>query len=79
MTNSLQAEEDKANRLSKTKIKLESAVHEAHDELEKEKSHRAEVEKAKRKIEGDLKVFEVLECAGKFYAYMYVQYIWKQT
>ena len=56
LTNSLQAEEDKANRLSKTKIKLESAVHEAHDELEKEKSHRAEVEKAKRKIEGDLKV-----------------------
>lgn len=56
LTNGLQAEEDKANRLSKTKIKLESAVHEAHDELEKEKSHRADVEKAKRKIEGDLKV-----------------------
>ena len=56
LTNSLQTEEDKANRLSKTKIKLESAVHEAHDELEKEKSHRADVEKAKRKIEGDLKV-----------------------
>ena len=56
LTTSLQSEEDKANRLSKTKIKLESAVHEAHDELEKEKGHRAEVEKAKRKIEGDLKV-----------------------
>ena len=60
LTNSLQAEEDKANRLSKTKIKLESAVHEAHDELEKEKSHRADVEKAKRKIEGDLKVNNIL-------------------
>ena len=56
LTNSLQSEEDKANRLSKTKIKLESAVHEAHDDLEKEKSHRGEVEKAKRKLEGDLKV-----------------------
>ena len=56
VTNTLQTEEDKANRLSKTKIKLESAVHEAHDDLEKEKAHRGEVEKAKRKLEGDLKV-----------------------
>lgn len=64
LTNGLQAEEDKANRLSKTKIKLESAVHEAHDELEKEKSHRADVEKAKRKIEGDLKVNNILAICG---------------
>ena len=64
VTNSLQAEEDKANRLSKTKIKLESAVHEAHDEFEKEKGHRIEVEKAKRKIEGDLKVSRSVE--GKY-------------
>ena len=63
MTNSLQTEEDKANRLSKTKIKLESAVHEAHDELEKEKIHRADVEKAKRKIEGDLKVVLIMQAS----------------
>ena len=56
VTNTLQNEEDKANRLSKLKIKLENAVQEAHDELEKEKHVRGEVEKAKRKLEGDLKV-----------------------
>ncbi len=55
VTNSLQNEEDKANRLSKLKIKLESQVQETHDDLEKEKRVRAEVEKTKRKLEGDLK------------------------
>jgi hypothetical protein len=70
LTNSLQAEEDKANRLSKTKIKLESAVHEAHDEFEKEKSHRAEVEKAKRKIEGELKVNNNNNCRENMYIHV---------
>jgi len=35
---------------------LESAAQEVHDELEREKHIRGEVEKAKRKLEGDLKV-----------------------
>lgn len=56
VTNALQNEEDKANRLSKLKIKLESTVQEGHDDLQKEKQIRGEVEKAKRKLEGDLKV-----------------------
>ena len=56
MTNALQNEEDKANRLSKLKIKLESAVQEGHDDLQKEKQIRSDVEKAKRRLEGDLKV-----------------------
>ena len=52
---SLQAEEDKANRLNKLKNKLEGQVQETHDELEKEKREKAEVEKVRRKLEGDLK------------------------
>lgn len=52
---SLQAEEDKANRLTKLKNKLESHVQESHDELEKEKKDKAEMEKVRRKLEGDLK------------------------
>lgn len=52
----MQGEEDKANRLSKLKVKLESSLAETHDDLQKEKKVRAEVEKAKRKLEGDLKV-----------------------
>lgn len=51
----MQAEEDKANRLSKLKIKLEGQIAEAHDELEREKKVKAELEKVHRKLEGDLK------------------------
>ncbi len=38
------------------KIKLESSLAETQDELGREKKVKADVEKAKRKLEGDLKV-----------------------
>jgi hypothetical protein len=52
----LQAEEDKANRLSKLKTKLENTIAETNDELEREKRQRGDVEKVRRKLEADLKV-----------------------
>ena len=53
---SLQEEEDKASRLSKTKTKLENTIAETNDELEREKRLRSDTEKNKRKVEADLKV-----------------------
>ena len=54
--NSLQEEEDKASRLSKTKAKLENTIAEVNDELDREKRLRGDAEKNKRKVEADLKV-----------------------
>ena len=54
--NSLHSEEDKANHLNKIKARLEAASQETQEELSKEKATRTEVEKQKRKLEGDLKV-----------------------
>ncbi|AWP18617.1 hypothetical protein SMAX5B_005994 [Scophthalmus maximus] len=50
----LQTEEDKVNHLTKTNSKLNTQVNE--DSWEQEKRIRAEVEKARRKAEGDLKM-----------------------
>ncbi|KPP61885.1 myosin-7-like, partial [Scleropages formosus] len=52
----LQVEEDKVNHLTKNNSKLTTQVHELEDNWEQEKKIRAEVEKARRKAEGDLKI-----------------------
>merc|ERR1712170_58703 len=52
----IQSMEDKCNHLTKVKGKLEQALDEAEDSLEREKKVKSEVEKMKRKIEGDLKL-----------------------
>lgn len=56
LTNGLQAEEDKANRLGKLKTKLENTIAETNDELGREKRQRGDLEKVRRKVEADLKV-----------------------
>merc|ERR1712241_1380300 len=52
----LQASEDKVDHLSKIKQKLESTLDELNDSLDREKRSRADTEKARRKVEGELKV-----------------------
>nr|XP_015215931.1 PREDICTED: myosin-16-like [Lepisosteus oculatus] len=52
----LQAEEDKVNHLTKNNSKLNTQIHELEDNWEQEKKIRGEVEKARRKAEGDLKM-----------------------
>ena len=52
----MQAAEDKANHLTKVKLKLEQNLDELEDSVEREKRAKTEVEKVKRKIEGDLRV-----------------------
>merc|ERR1712228_564239 len=49
----IQATEDKCNHLNKVKGKLEQSLDECEDSLEREKKNKADVEKLKRKIEGD--------------------------
>ena len=71
MTNSLQNEEDKANRLSKLKNKLEGQLAEQHDELEKSKRLHAELDKNKRKVDADLKVCADNNSQCFFYIYRY--------
>ena len=66
LTTSLQGEEDKANRLSKLKTKLENTIAETNDELEREKRQRGDVEKIRRKLEADLKVSFILTGTAKF-------------
>ena len=48
-------EEDKVNHLNKLKIKMEGTIDDLHSSLEKERKGKADVEKSKRKLEGDLK------------------------
>merc|ERR1712048_655569 len=50
----IQSMEDKCNHLSKVKGKLEQALDECEDSLEREKKTKSDVEKLKRKVEGDL-------------------------
>merc|ERR1712241_917759 len=50
----IQAMEDRCNHLSKVKSKLEQSLDECEDALEWEKKCKGEVEKMKRKVEGDL-------------------------
>ncbi|XP_029997948.1 myosin-1-like isoform X3 [Sphaeramia orbicularis] len=52
----LQAEEDKVNSLMKLKIKLEQQVDDLECSLEQEKKIRADFERSRRKLEGDLKL-----------------------
>merc|ERR1719206_750549 len=51
-----QKTEEECNHLSKVKGKLEQCLDESEDALEREKKVKGDVEKAKRKIEGDLKL-----------------------
>ena len=55
-TEDLQAVTDKMDHLSKIKQKLENTLDELESSLEKEKRGRADLEKIRRKTEGDLKV-----------------------
>merc|ERR1719468_104689 len=52
----LQVAEDKVNHLNQIKNKLESTLDELEGSLDKEKRGRANVEKERRKVEGELKV-----------------------
>merc|ERR1712001_322810 len=52
----IQAAEDKCNHLSRVKGKLEQALDEAEDALEREKKVKGDIEKSERKVEGDLKL-----------------------
>merc|ERR1712076_85531 len=52
----IQATEDKCNHLNKIKARLVQSLDECEDTLEKEKKTKGDVEKLKRKIEGDLKL-----------------------
>merc|ERR1719189_2297795 len=52
----LQASEEKVEHLSKIKGKLETTLDELNDSLDREKRSRADTEKTRRKVEGELKV-----------------------
>merc|ERR1739844_309576 len=54
----LQASEDKVEHLSKIKTKLEVTLDELNDSLDREKRARADIEKSRRKVEGELRVFQ---------------------
>merc|ERR1711981_126126 len=53
----LQVAEDKVDHLAKIKAKLESTLDELNDSLAREKRARADIEKQRRKVEGDLRVY----------------------
>merc|ERR1719347_1506188 len=55
-TEDLQAASDKVEHLSKIKQKLEQTLDELESSLDKEKRGRGDIEKQRRKIEGELKV-----------------------
>merc|ERR1719288_37254 len=57
-TEDLQVAEDKVNHLNQIKNKLESTLDELESSYEKEKRGRANIEKERRKIEGELKVMQ---------------------
>lgn len=52
----VQSNEDKINQLNKVRNKLEQAMDEIADNLERERRIRQDVEKSKRKAEGELKI-----------------------
>merc|ERR1711878_117468 len=52
----LQAAEDKVDHLAKIKAKLDATLDELQGSLNGEKRARADIEKARRRVEGDLKV-----------------------
>jgi len=53
---SLNSEEDKANHLNKVKARLDANLADMQEDVAKEKAARADSEKHRRKLEGDLKV-----------------------
>merc|ERR1711936_554598 len=55
-TEDLQSTQDKVDHLSNIKSKLESTLDELEDACNKEKRSRADIEKQRRKLEGELKV-----------------------
>merc|ERR1719330_980312 len=57
-TEDLQVAEDKVGHLNQIKNKLESTLDELESSYEKEKRGRANIEKERRKIEGELKVMQ---------------------
>ena len=62
----MQAEEDKVHHMEKVRQKLESQMDDLEDTIEREKRSRQDLEKSKRKVEGELKVryLLVLENTG---------------
>merc|ERR1719228_2667571 len=52
----LQVSQDKVDHLANIKTKLESTLDELNDSLAREKRARADIEKQRRKVEGDLRV-----------------------
>merc|ERR1712181_56525 len=58
----IQAGEDKCNHLSRVKGKLEQALDEAEDALEREKKVKGDVQKLQRKVEGDMKLTQEAVC-----------------
>ena len=54
--------EDKVSHLNQIKNKLESTLDELESSLEREKRGRAQVEKERRKVEGELKVTQESVC-----------------
>ena len=56
----LQYEEDKTNHTNKVKQKLESTLDDLEDSLEREKRARTDLDKQKRKVEGELKIAQVM-------------------
>ena len=54
----MQVAEDKMDHLSSVKSKLESTLDELHDSLEREKRGRGDIEKQRRRVEGDLRIMQ---------------------
>ena len=52
----LQAAQEKVDHLNKIKMKLESTLDELNDSLAREKRAKGDIEKQRRKVEGDLRV-----------------------
>jgi peptidoglycan hydrolase CwlO-like protein len=56
LTEDLQAAEDKVNSANKVSAKLTSTLDDLGDSLDREKNSRQDLEKEKRKLEGETKV-----------------------
>merc|ERR1712223_2205998 len=54
----LQAAQDKVDHLSKIKTKLEVTLDELNDSLQREKRAGQDIQKQRRKVEGELRVFQ---------------------
>ena len=52
----IQNYEDKCSHLNKLKVRLEKSLDEVEDSWEREKKHKADIEKLKRQVDGNLKL-----------------------